>query len=96
MATATVTSSPTSRIVGTLRDYMLDHETPANTRREVPKVLQEIATPAAQAVLVENVLDRDVPFYFTGIANTGIAGLFYSPLSDPMQRFVYLTLKKRF
>lgn len=43
-----------------------------------------------------NVLDRDVPFYFTGIANTGIAGLFYSPLSDPMQRFVYLTLKKRF
>lgn len=43
-----------------------------------------------------NVLDRDVPFYFTGIAGTGIAGLFYSPLSDPMQRFVYLTLKKSF
>jgi hypothetical protein len=41
-----------------------------------------------------NVLDRDVPFYFTGIASTGIAGLFYSPLSDPMQRFVYLTVKK--
>jgi hypothetical protein len=43
-----------------------------------------------------NVFDRDVPFYFTGIASTGIAGLFYSPLSDPMQRFVYLTLRKRF
>ena len=43
-----------------------------------------------------NVLDRDVPFYFTGIANTGIAGLYYSPLSDPMQRFVYMTLKKSF
>jgi outer membrane receptor protein involved in Fe transport len=43
-----------------------------------------------------NVLDRDVPFFFTGIANTGIAGMYYSPLSDPMQRFVYLTLKKRF
>ena len=43
-----------------------------------------------------NVLDRDVPFYFTGIASTGIAGLYYSPLSDPMQRFVYMTLKKSF
>ena len=43
-----------------------------------------------------NVLDRDVPFYFTGIANTGIAGLYYSPLSDPIQRFVYMTLKKSF
>lgn len=43
-----------------------------------------------------NVLDRDVPFFFTGIANTGIAGMFYSPLSDPMQRFVYVTVKKSF
>jgi hypothetical protein len=43
-----------------------------------------------------NVLDRDVPFYFTGIANTGIAGMYYSPLSDPMQRFVYMTVKKSF
>jgi outer membrane receptor protein involved in Fe transport len=43
-----------------------------------------------------NVFDRDVPFYFTGIANTGIAGLFYSPLSDPIQRFVYMTVKKSF
>jgi hypothetical protein len=45
---------------------------------------------------VSNVFDRVVPFYFTGIANTGIAGLYYSPLSDPMQRFVYMTLKKSF
>jgi len=43
-----------------------------------------------------NVLDRDVPFYFTGIANTGIAGLYYSPLSDPIQRFIYMTVKKSF
>ena len=43
-----------------------------------------------------NVFDRDVPFYFTGIASTGIAGLFYSPLSDPIQRFVYMTVKKSF
>ncbi len=45
---------------------------------------------------VNNVLDRDVPFYFTGIASTGIAGLYYSPLSDPMQRFVYVSLKKSY
>ena len=56
------------RIVGTLRDYMLDHETPANTRREVPKVLQEIGTPAAQSVLVESVLDRDVVLRYHTIA----------------------------
>ena len=43
-----------------------------------------------------NVFDHDVRFYFTGIASTGIAGLYYSSLSDPMQRFVYLTLKKSF
>ncbi len=43
-----------------------------------------------------NVFDRDVPFYFTGIASTGIAGLFYSPLSDPIQRFVYMSVKKSF
>ena len=43
-----------------------------------------------------NVFDRDVPFYFTGLASTGIAGLYYSPLSDPIQRFVYMTVKKSF
>lgn len=48
------------RIVGTLRDHMNDSEMPAETRREVPKVLQEIGTAAAQNVLVESVLDRDV------------------------------------
>jgi outer membrane receptor protein involved in Fe transport len=43
-----------------------------------------------------NVFDRDVPFYFTGLASTGIAGLYYSPLSDPIQRFVYMSVKKSF
>jgi hypothetical protein len=43
-----------------------------------------------------NVFDRDVPFFFTGIASTGIQGLYYSPLSDPIQRFVYATVKKSF
>jgi ATP:ADP antiporter, AAA family len=48
------------RIVGTLRDHLHDEEMPAEIRREVPKVLQEIGTTAAQGVLVESVLDRDV------------------------------------
>ncbi|MGH9218413.1 MAG: Npt1/Npt2 family nucleotide transporter [Vicinamibacterales bacterium] len=48
------------RIVGTLRDYLLDQEIRAEVRREIPKVLQEIGTAAAHAVLVETVLDRDV------------------------------------
>ncbi|HET9702546.1 MAG TPA: HEAT repeat domain-containing protein, partial [Vicinamibacterales bacterium] len=56
------------RIVGTLRDYVIDQEMPAEVRREIPKVLQEIATPAAQAVLVETVLDRDVILRYHTIA----------------------------
>jgi ATP:ADP antiporter, AAA family len=48
------------RIVGTLRDYLLDQEIRAEVRREIPKVLQEIGTAAAHAALVETVLDRDV------------------------------------
>jgi HEAT repeat protein len=56
------------RIVGTLRDYLTDVEMPAEIRREVPKVLQEIGTVAAQAVLVESVLDRDVVLRYHTIA----------------------------
>jgi HEAT repeat protein len=41
---------------------------PAEIRREVPKVLQEIGTAAAQAVLVESVLDRDVVLRYHTIA----------------------------
>lgn len=48
------------RIVGTLRDYLTDEELSTDVRREIPKVLQAIASPAAQAVLTESVLDRDV------------------------------------
>ena len=48
------------RIVGTLRDYLHDQEIAPEVRREIPKVLQEIGTRAAQTVLVESVLDRDV------------------------------------
>ena len=48
------------RIVGTLRDYLVDPEMRPEVRREIPRVLQEIGSAAAQAVLVESILDRDV------------------------------------
>ena len=56
------------RIVGTLRDYLLDPDIRAEVRREIPKVLQEIGTAAAHAVLVETVLDRDVVLRYHTIA----------------------------
>lgn len=56
------------RIVGTLRDYLTDDEMPMEVRREVPKVLLAIGTRAAQAVLTESVLDRDVVLRYHTIA----------------------------
>lgn len=47
------------RVVGTMRDYLTDKDTPVETRREIPAVLQAIDTPIAQVVLTEGVLDRD-------------------------------------
>jgi len=47
------------RVVGTLRDHLVDRETPAAIRRELPAALQAIGTPAAQHVLVESMLDSD-------------------------------------
>ncbi len=47
------------RVVGTLRDYLVDRGTPAEVRREIPVVLQAIGTQAAQYVLLESVLDGD-------------------------------------
>lgn len=47
------------RIVGTLRDYLVDRDTPPTIRRELPGALQGIGTAAAQAVLVESLLDGD-------------------------------------
>jgi AAA family ATP:ADP antiporter len=46
-------------VAGTLRDHLVDPETPVEVRREIPGVLQAIATPAAQFVLLESVLDSD-------------------------------------
>lgn len=56
------------RIVGTLRDYLTDSQMPTEVRREIPKVLQAIGTPAAQVVLTESVLDRDVVLRYHTIA----------------------------
>jgi AAA family ATP:ADP antiporter len=56
------------RIVGTLRDYLIDPEIKPEVRREIPQVLQEIGTREAQAVLVESVLDRDVVVRYHTIA----------------------------
>jgi AAA family ATP:ADP antiporter len=47
------------RVVGTLRDHMVDRDTPLAARRELPAVLQAIGTPAAQHVLIESMLDGD-------------------------------------
>ena len=46
-------------VAGTLRDHLVDPDTPVEVRREIPLVLQSIATPAAQFVLLESVLDSD-------------------------------------
>jgi ATP:ADP antiporter, AAA family len=56
------------RIVGTLRDTLVDPEMPADVRREIPAVLQEIGSRAAQSVLTESVLDKDVVLRYRCIA----------------------------
>lgn len=56
------------RIVGTLRDSLVDSEVPIEIRREIPEVLQAIGTAGAQAVLTESVLDGDVVLRYRCIA----------------------------
>jgi len=56
------------RIVGTLRDALVDPEMPQDVRREIPAVLQAIGTRAAQTVLTESVLDKDVVLRYRCIA----------------------------
>lgn len=47
------------RVVGSLRDHLVDTSVPIEIRREIPAVLQAIGTQAAQYVLTESVLDSD-------------------------------------
>jgi HEAT repeat protein len=56
------------RIVGTLRDALIDPEMPQDVRREIPTVLLAIGTRAAQNVLTESVLDKDVVLRYRCIA----------------------------
>ena len=56
------------RIVGTLRDYLTDTHMPMDVRREIPAVLLAIGSRAAQAVLNESILDRDVVLRYHVIA----------------------------
>lgn len=48
------------RVVGTLRDSLVDPETHVAVRRALPQVLQQIGSQAAHVVLVESLLDPDV------------------------------------
>ena len=57
--TVAALSSFGARIVPEIRDYLEDADTPPASRRELPAVLQAIATPSAQDVLSDNVLTGD-------------------------------------
>lgn len=56
-------------IVGTLRDHLIDDRVPIESRREIPGVLARVATPAAQRVLVESLLQSDAALRFRIIAS---------------------------
>ncbi len=56
------------RIVGTLRDMLVDAEGSIEVRRAIPEVLQSIGSAGAQAVLTESVLDGDVVLRYRCIA----------------------------
>jgi ATP/ADP translocase/HEAT repeat protein len=51
-------------IVGTLREYLADPRIAREIRREIPELLLRIATPAAQAVLADNLMERDTRIRF--------------------------------
>src|SRR4029453_19409637 len=55
------------RLVGTLRDYLTDLETPVAVRRQIPEVLLRIGTEAAHAVLAESMLDADTQVRYSVI-----------------------------
>lgn len=47
------------RVVGTLRDDLMDPDTPVDVRREIPTVLLRIGSQVAAIALAENLLDID-------------------------------------
>lgn len=56
------------RVIGTLRDYLVDPDTPVEVRRALPQVMQRIGSQAAHVVLAESLLDRDVEVRYRVIA----------------------------
>src|SRR5215208_7173500 len=52
------------RVVGTLRDHLLDQSTAPGIRREIPGVLLRIGSVAAEGVLTESLLDGDTVLRF--------------------------------
>jgi AAA family ATP:ADP antiporter len=52
------------RVVGTLRDHLMDESTSPAIRREIPGVLLRIGSTAAEGVLTESLLDGDTVLRF--------------------------------
>jgi ATP:ADP antiporter, AAA family len=57
---ATALSLFGDRVVGTLRDHLVDPDSPSAVRRVLPQVLLQIGSQAAHQVLAESLLDPDV------------------------------------
>ena len=71
------------RIVGSLRDDLLDPDVPIQVRRQIPGLLQGVGTTAAQAALAECVLERDVVLRYNVIAALNkLAQLHPAPLAN--------------
>jgi AAA family ATP:ADP antiporter len=71
------------RIVGALRDELLDPSTSIEVRRLIPGILQAIGTTAAQAALAEVILERDVVLRYNVIAALNkLAQLHPEPLGN--------------
>jgi ATP:ADP antiporter, AAA family len=62
------------RVVGTLRDYLTDLETPVAVRRQIPEVLLRIGTQPAHAVLAESMLDADTQVRYSVISGLNKLG----------------------
>ncbi len=56
------------RVVGTLRDHLVDHDAGIGLRRRIPAILLKIGTPSAQAALVENLICGDTVLRFRVIS----------------------------
>jgi AAA family ATP:ADP antiporter len=57
------------RVVGALRDHLLDPAVSLEVRREIPNALMRIGTPAAQRALTESLLQADTALRFRIISS---------------------------